>query len=92
MSSHRIVKHFIVTVERGSIQIAKAREVVPNRTYEVIRSPPVYPSFVRWNLDGIGLGEHTVKTASLSLQNFTEDGAQCKVILERQNIGLYSHQ
>jgi hypothetical protein len=90
MSSRRIVKHFVVTVEKGSIQIAKAREIVPNRTYEVIQSPPVFPSSVRWNFDGIGLGEHTVKEASLSLRNFTEDATECKAISKRQNTYLYS--
>lgn len=70
MSSRRIVKHFVVTVEKGSIQIAKAREVVPNRTYEVIQTPPVYPSFVRWNLDGIGLGEKVKDQVGFETKKF----------------------
>lgn len=90
MSSRRLMKHFVVTVERGSIQIAKAREVVPNRTYEIIQSPPLYPDLV--SLEGIGLGEHTVKFASLTLQTITEHATQCKTISERQNTRLYCYK
>lgn len=90
MSSRHLIKHFVVTIERGSIQIARAREVVPSRTYEIIQSPPLYPDLI--SLEGIGLGEHTVKFASLTLQTIKENATEYKTISERQNISLYCHK
>jgi hypothetical protein len=60
MSLNRGAKYFILTLEKGSFILSRAREVVPKRTYEVIQ--PLKPSveFV-WNLEGIGLGESTKK-------------------------------
>ncbi len=60
MSLNRGVKYFVLTLEKGTFHIARAREVIPHRTYEVIQ--PVKPcmEFV-WNLEGIGLGESTEK-------------------------------
>lgn len=70
MSSRRIVKHFVVTVEKGSIQIAKAREVVPKRTYEVIQTPPFSPSIINMRFDGIGLGEKVKDQVGFETKKF----------------------
>ncbi len=58
MSLNRGVKHFILTLEKGTFSLSRAREVIPNRTYEVIE--PSRPSFeIAWICHGIGLGEST---------------------------------
>lgn len=68
MSVSRGVKHFIVTLEKGSVQIARAREVIPKHRYEIIQTP-IAPSYLRWNLEGIGLGEHTEKSINFKCEN-----------------------
>ena len=39
MSLNRGVKHFVLTLERGAFSIARAREVIPHHTYEIVQAP-----------------------------------------------------
>jgi hypothetical protein len=69
---YRGIKHFVVTWENGKILVSRAREVIPNRTYEIVHTPP--PLECPWKhlqssilkVDGIGLGETTKIKSSLS--------------------------
>jgi hypothetical protein len=49
MYSHNTVKHFVLTLEKGKILISRAREIVPNRSYEIIYTPKPL-AFLQWNL------------------------------------------
>lgn len=71
----RSVKHFVVSWENGKILVSRAREIIPNRTYEIVHMPPpsfecawnaVQPSFPKPETKGIGLGERTKIKSSLS--------------------------
>ena len=56
MSINRGVKHFILTLEKGTFSISRAREVIPNKTYEVIQPSRPFVELA-WIFHGIGLGE-----------------------------------
>ena len=49
MNSYYSIKHFIVTLEKGRVIVSRARELVPNHTYEIIRQPKPL-ALVQWNL------------------------------------------
>ena len=38
-SSSRIIRHFVLTVGNGKFVLSQAREIVPNRTYEILHVP-----------------------------------------------------
>lgn len=56
MSLNRGVKHFVLTLEKGSFSISRAREIVANRTYEIIEPSRPFMELA-WIFHGIGLGE-----------------------------------
>jgi hypothetical protein len=60
MFLNRGVKHFVLTLEKGTLSISKAREVVPNRTYEIIEPSKPFVELA-WISHGIGLGESIKK-------------------------------
>lgn len=76
MSAYRAVKHFVVSWENGKILVSRAREIVPNRTYEIIRDQKPYAECVwipelpyytvKSNTKGIGLGERAKINSSMS--------------------------
>ncbi len=69
MSFNRGAKHFILTLEKGTFYLSRAREVIPQRTYEIIE--PSKPWFeVAWIYHGIGLGESTKKSEVAEKQKF----------------------
>jgi hypothetical protein len=35
----RFTRHFVITVENGRLLVSRAKEVIPNRTYEIIDIP-----------------------------------------------------
>ena len=37
--SMRAIKHFVVTWKNGKLLISQAREIVPNRVYEIVKFP-----------------------------------------------------
>ena len=71
----RTVKHFVVTWENGKILVSRAREIVPNRTYEILHTSPPFAE-CNWLLqesiqkkpegNGIGLGETTKIKSSVT--------------------------
>ncbi len=76
MSMYRHIKHFVVTWENGMLRVSQAREIIPNRTYEIIQTPkpfsecimnfapPQIPSLPKVNCKG--LGESVKKNSLLS--------------------------
>ncbi len=78
MSAIRHIKHFVVSWENGILRISQAREIIPNRTYEIIQDVkpfgeciknfnPIPVSFKpKLEFKGIGLGESVKKNSCLS--------------------------
>lgn len=46
--SIRAAKYFVVSWEKGTLMISRAREIVPNRIYEIIKTPDPYLTCI-WN-------------------------------------------
>ncbi len=38
-SSSRVIRHFVLTVGNGKFILSQAKEIVPNRTYEILQVP-----------------------------------------------------
>lgn len=75
MSAYRTVKHFVVSWENGKLLISRAREIIPNRTYEIIKDPKPYvecfwtpeqPQYAMKAVKGIGLGERAKINSTMS--------------------------
>jgi hypothetical protein len=78
MSAYRYTKHFIVTWENGIVRVSQAKEIVPNRTYEILQHSkplgecimnfhPTSTSFKPpYHLKGLDLGERLEKNSCLS--------------------------
>lgn len=85
--AHRSIKHFVVSWEAGKLLISRAREVVPNRVYEI--PPPIKPIPVCLWIPCVDtpFGQ-SVKFKSVE-EKYESEGRQ---FCEKQNSSVHCHK